>query len=192
LVERLRLKYPDIRITLKIGRSSALSTSVRKGELSMAVVADNEEMEGLSVLPVADERMGFYCSSRPEFATQGWALVEKLGVGAFPPDQGGYAPYFRKLFKPFGPAWKPALLSESYEALRALAINGSMVAVLSTRVAAIAHGELIELENPALKVNSSLDKSKPGAYKISLISDRSLDPKRGELLAHELREIMHA
>jgi DNA-binding transcriptional LysR family regulator len=192
LVERLRRKYPGIRIHLKVGRSSALSTAVRKGELSMAVVAENEEMEGLSVIPVAEESMGFYCSSRPEFAKLGWALVEKLGVGAFPPDHGGYAPYFRKLFKPFGPGWKPALLSESYEALRALAVNGSMVTVLSTRVAAIAHGELFELENPALKGLPASDKNRPGSYKISLISDRSLDPKQGELLAQELREIMHA
>jgi molybdate transport repressor ModE-like protein len=190
LVERLRRKYPAIRINLKVGRSSALSTAVRKGELAMAIVAENEEMEGLSILPVAEERMGFYCSSRPEIAKEGWDLVQKLGVGAFPPDHGGYAPYFRKLFKPFGSGWKPALISESYEALRALAISGSMVTVLSTRVAAIAHGELIELENPAWKDLPAGDKSRPGSYKICLISDRSLDSKQSEFLAQELRAIM--
>lgn len=191
LVERLRRRYPHIKIHLKVGRSSALSLSVRKGEIPMAIVADNEQLEGMSVTPIADECMGFYCSSRPEFVKEGWALVERLGVGTFPPDQNGYAPYFRKLFKSLGPTWKPDLSSESYEALRALAVTGSMVAVLSSRVAAIAHGELFELENPALKDWDS-SKPRPGSYKISLISDRSIDPKQAELLAQEFRSIMNA
>lgn len=191
LVERLRARYPKIRINLKIGRSSGLSLAVQKGELPMAIVADNDHIEGLSIHPIADEFMGFYCSSRPEYVKAGWSLVQKLGVGAFPPDQSGYPSYFRKLFSPLGPKWKPSLLSESYEALRSLALSGSMVTVLSSRVAAIAHGELFELKNPALNRLAPLDKTRPGGYKISLISDRSLDLGQSEFLAQQLRAIMH-
>lgn len=188
LTERLRDKCPGIRIHLKVGRSAALCASVRKGELSIALVADNDNMEGLSVVPVATERMGFYCSSRPEIAKHGWALVERLGVGAFPPDQDGYAPYFRKLFKIFGPNWRPSLLSESYEALRVLASNGSMVCVLSTRVAALQNGDLIELDPPQAKSSSKT----AGAYCISLVSDRSMEPALTEFLAKELQIILQA
>jgi len=186
LVERLREKCPGIRISLKVGRSSALCSSVKKGELSVAIAAENDQMEGLSVIPVAEERMGFYCSSRPDIAQQGWALVERLGVGAFPPDQNGYAPYFRRLFKVFGPHWRPSLFSESYEALRALAISGSMVSVLSTRVAALAHGDLVEIMPPQPATSKP-----PGVYKISLVSDRSLDSAQVSFLAKELQLIMN-
>ena len=142
------------------------------------------------MLPITEERMGFYCSSRAEIAEQGWALVGKLGVGAFPPEQDGYAPYFKKLFKPFGPNWKPDLLSESYEALRALAEGGSMVAVLSSRVAAVARGDLIELKNPFFSDSRIENKDLPGSYKISLVSDRSLGDSHSEYLARELKLIM--
>jgi DNA-binding transcriptional LysR family regulator len=157
----------------------------------MALVAENDQMTGLNVVQIADEHMGFYCAARPELIAEGWNLIHKLGVAAFPPDQDGYPPHFRKLFKSFGSGWKPAVLSESYEALRALALTGSMVTVLSSRVAAVAQGDLFELKNPATAAAQASGKA-AGSYAVSLITDRSLDPAHSAFIAQELRAVMHA
>ena len=67
LTDILQQKCPGIKLTVKVARSGKLSTMVRRGELCMALIIENDLMEGLTVIPVGEDRLGFFVSaSLPE------------------------------------------------------------------------------------------------------------------------------
>jgi DNA-binding transcriptional LysR family regulator len=180
IMQRLRAKLPDIRLKVKSGRSTDLTKCVNKGELCMAVVEENEFIDLSCATVLAEDRLGFYCSSqvtRPDRGT-----LDRLGVGVLTAGHDGHASYFTRFMRPLGKGFKPTLTSESYEILRASAVAGSVVAVLPKRVAGRRVGELTEIQ---------LDSEKPlGAYKIYLVSERGCSPEENDFLAAELKSLI--
>lgn len=184
LMIRLRKQFPGIRLKTKTGRSSDLTKQVKKAELCMAVVEENDFMEDVVAMPIAEDRLGLYGSTQlgrmdPK------SIVEELGVGTIAPGPDGHALYYSKFLRSLGKGFKPTLVSESYEILRSAACQGSIVALLPTRIAQRRPNELIEI---SLDPQNSTKKN--GHYKIFLISEPGCTPEENIFLSQELQNLI--
>jgi DNA-binding transcriptional LysR family regulator len=187
LMQSLRLQLPHLRLKVKSGRSRALTALVRKAELCMALVEENDFMDGVTVTPIAEDRLGFFCSSHESIARLGNKVFDKLGVAVTAAGSEGHSLYFSKFIRTLGSGFKPTLTSESYEILRAAAVEGSVVSVLPTRVAKRKPYELVELFP-----SKEAEKFASQSYKLCLISEPGCSSEENEFLANEIRSIVSA
>ena len=181
LSRRLRHAFPDLVLTIRIGRSHELLRLVRKGDLCVAVTTEIDAGEGVLVIPLASDRLRLYIAAHHPWAGRGRAALGELGLGSLAPAREGhpgyYARYLRLLELP-----RPSVLSESFEALRALAAAGQVVAVLPERVA---HRP----DAPPL-VELLLDQLVPealGRHEIQLIAPKNCDEAERDYLTRELQ-----
>ena len=176
LVHSLREKIPDLKLGLRISRTGNLLTMVRKGELCSALITEVDDLERFDVKVVAEDRLGVYVSKRSPIATEGWKAIAEHGFGSLAPSKDGLPRYFRRFLKNLEPA-RPAILSDSFEALRATAASGVIAAVLPERVAN-RNDDLIEVIPP--KAPGPKDS---GLHKICVVSQANCDPEETEFLA---------
>lgn len=170
----LRRQLPNLRLKVKSGRSAMLTSLVKKGELCMALVEENDFLDGVMSIPLAEDRLGFFCSSKEFVQTLGPKAFDKLGVGTLSPGPEGHPLYFSKFIRVLGKSFKPTLTSESYEILRTAAVEGAIVALLPTRVAHRRPSELVEIfpsKESAVKLTRE-------QYKICLISEANCSSRR--------------
>lgn len=182
LIHELKSRLPNIRLNLRISRSSLLMSLVRKGELCTAVITQMDDLGDFYVKELARDRMGVFVSSRLSGAQTQWRSVVKLGFGVLSPGGAGYPRYMSKFMARLD-IGKPLLVSDSFESLRMAAASGSIAAVLPVRVGR-RHSDLVEV--PAPKGRSS----EMGEHKICLISERQCDPAEAEFLAEVLGKII--
>ncbi len=181
LTRRLKAVFPALHLTIRIGRSGDLVRLVRKGELCMAVTTELDSTEGLFVLPLAEDRLGVYVAAKHPLAGRGRAALDELWLGTLSPAKEGHPRYFARYLRALKLP-KPAIVSESFEALRAMAVDGAIAAVLPARVANRARGgALAELDLGA--------SAKAGSHKILLISPKNCDQHESNYLATELRAL---
>jgi DNA-binding transcriptional LysR family regulator len=185
IMQSLRAQLPQLRLKVKSGRSYALTSLVKKAELCMALVEENDFMDGMTVIPVAEDRLGFYCSSDEAIAALGSKAFDRLGVGTLSAGPEGHPRYFTKFIRFLGSGFKSTLTSESYELLRSAAVEGSVVSVLPTRVAKRRPGELIEIYP-----SKEAEKAHKQFYKICLISEPKCSSEENDFLASEIRSII--
>ena len=152
----------------------------------MALVEENEFMDGVTSVSLAEERLGFYCSSKESYRSLGIKLFDRLGVGILAPGPEGHPLYFSKFIKTLGAGFKPTLTSESYELLRTAAVEGSIVAVLPSRVANRRPNELIEISP------RPISKAPDGNYRIYLVSEPGCSAEENEFLAQEIKSLISA
>ncbi len=189
IVKRLRGHYPNIRLKVKSGRSSELTKAVRKAEICMALVEENDYMQGVTAIPIAEERLGFFCSVENS-SRKGSDLIESLGVGTLTCGLDGHPPHYTKFLRILGKSVKPTLSSESYEVLRAAAVEGVVVAILPSRVACRKLDDLIEVF-PTEKKIASKEKS-PGTYRLYLVCEPGCTTEENDFLAMEIKSIISA
>lgn len=130
LIKTLEKKCPGIRITVKVGRSGKLATMVRKGELCMAILIENDLLSGLTVIPVGEDRLGLFVSSSLPKEFHSLKALEKLPLGALSVGPDGVPIYFAKFIKALNLQKKVSFSSDSLEALLAATSHGSIVAIL--------------------------------------------------------------
>lgn len=184
LLAILRQKCPSIRLTVKVARSGKLSTMVRKGELCMAIVIENDLMEGLAVTPVGEDRLGYYVSTGLPSELQTWEGTKTLPIGDLLPGPDGHPRYHTKFIDASGLPAHPTFISDSLEAILAASAHGSIIGILPGRVAARSHVPLKEI-TPSSLVERGL-----GQHKICLIGRQNCDPRENVFLANELRLLL--
>jgi DNA-binding transcriptional LysR family regulator len=186
LLRVLEKKCPGIKVTVKVGRSGKLAGMVRRGELCMAIVIENDLLSGLTVIPVADDRLGLFASSAVTAELRSWDAVEKLPLGALVAGPDGQPGYFTKFSKALNLTRKVSFSSDSLEALLAAACHGSIVAILPARVARRGKSELVEITPP------EIIKKRLGHHRICLISQKNCDPAENDFLAAEIKILLNS
>jgi DNA-binding transcriptional LysR family regulator len=186
IMQRLRLQLPHIRLKVKSGRSAMLTKLVKKAELCMALVEENEFIDGVTAIPLTEERLGFYASTKDSVQKLRGRAIETLGIGITAPGLEGHPRYFTKFVNAYAKGLKPTLTSESFEILRAAAVEGSVVAILPSRVANRRKGELMEIFPEGI----SEKKQTLGRYKIYLVSEPGCTTEENEFLAQELSSLL--
>lgn len=181
LVSSLREKMPGLKLGLRISRTANLLTMVRKGELCSAIITEVDDLSRFYVKEVAQDRLGFYVSSRHPIAGLGWKAVEEKGFGALSPAKDGLPRYYTKYLRQFEPL-RPFVLSDSFEVLRATAASGVLAAVLPARVAARGN-DLTEVFHPKVKAMKET-----GKHRICVVSQTSCDPEETDFLASQARK----
>ena len=183
LITRLQLKCPGLRFSLRVARSGALATLVRKGELCMALLREIDEMGRLDVLPITSDRVGFWAVPTHPAVEQGWGALAEHEIGTLAPEGDGHPRYLRRLIEAANLTRRPMFVSDSYQSLMSAALSGALVSVLPERQVLAANAKLIEIRHP--DAASTL-----GTHDIFLVSRQGCDPRENEFLANELREII--
>ncbi len=185
LLQSLRRKMPDLRLRLRISRTSNLLNMVRKGELCSALITEVDDLERFYVKQVAEDRLGLYASNRQRMASDGWSAIRDFGLGSLAPGPDGLPRYYTRFLRQYN-LNKPSILSDSFETLRAAAAAGSVIAILPNRVATRSD-DLVEL-----KVGGATDKraKETGRHKILIVSQRNCDRQEVDFLAEEATQLM--
>lgn len=187
LINSLRQKLPNLRLGLRISRTSNLLTMVRKGELCSALITEVDGLDRFYIKEVGEDRLGIYISKKQFTFANGWASVEKFGFGSLAEGKDGLPRYYVKFMQNYQ-LKKPSVLSDSFEVLRAAASAGSIAAILPNRVAKRSD-DLIELTPDGLKNKSSKDM---GSHKIFIISQLSCDRQETDFIAKEAHRLLSA
>lgn len=184
LLKRVSLHSPNIRVTVRVARSATLASMVRKGELCMAVLVDNDALGGLDVVAVAEDRLGLYTSATLSRRPGARRVAADLPLGSLAAGPDGMPRYLTRFLKALGISEPPTLASESFEALLEATAQGAVRAILPTRVARRRRKELIEI------TPSDLVASHSGRHRICMVNRRNCDPEENAFLAHEIRALL--
>lgn len=185
LIHSLRQKLPTLRLGLRISRTSNLLTMVRKGELCSALITEVDDLDRFYVRHVANDRLGLYASRKHAIGAAGWSAIAKFGFGSLAPGKDGLPRYFTKFLRQYDLA-KPAIVSDSFETLRAAAAAGAIVAVLPHRVARRID-DLLEL-TPSGTVSKGPKET--GRHKILVVSQTNCDREEADFVAEEARRLL--
>lgn len=172
LIHSLKEKLPELKLKVHVTRTGNLLTMIRKGELCSALIAEVDELDNFDVQDVGSDSMGLFIRKSADPLGNGFASLS--------PGKDGHPIYFQKFLGQFN-GEAPQLLSDSFEALRAVAVSGAMSAILPRRVAH-RDDQLKELPLPD-------DKGLRGDHKILLISPGNCDPEETQFIANEARRI---
>jgi DNA-binding transcriptional LysR family regulator len=183
LVTRLQVKCPGLRLSLRVSRSGALATLVRKGELCMAVIRELDELGRLDVFEIATDRLGFWAAPSHPAVDQGWAGLPEHEIGTIAADADGHPRYLKRLVDAAALTRRPMFVSDSFASLLAAATCGALVSVLPERMVQASGARLVEIVPPD-------GATALGAHRVLLISRQGCDPRENEFLAAELREVM--
>lgn len=185
LIHSLRQKLPNLRLGLRISRTSNLLTMVRKGELCSALITEVDDLGRFYVKQVTEDRLGLYVSKKHAIATDGWSAIEKFGFGSLAPGKDGLPRYFTKFLRQYD-LTKPSILSDSFETLRAAAAAGSIVAVLPNRVAK----RLDDLLELTLSGPTAKSPKETGRHKICIVSQTNCDREEADFIADEAKRLL--
>ncbi len=175
LVKALKVKLPNVRLSLRISRTANLLTMVRKGELCSALITEVENLDRFYVKDVAEDRLGFFVGRHHPILNLGWNSLVNYGYGSLAAGKDGLPRYFSRFLKGAG-GLKPILLSDSFEALRAAGVAGVVPVVLPARVAS-RNSDLVEITPPQLVA--------AGKHRLLIVSQASCDREEIEFVANE-------
>lgn len=185
LIHSLRTKLPNLRLGLRISRTSNLLTMVRKGELCSALITEVDDLDRFYVKEVMQDRLGLYVSRKHPIALEGWNAIEKYGYGSLAPGKDGLPRYFAKFVRQRD-LHRPTVISDSFETLRAAAAGGSIVAVLPNRVA-MRFDDLVELSPPK---SSKKESEENGVHRIIVVSQLNCDKDETHFIAQESKRLL--
>jgi DNA-binding transcriptional LysR family regulator len=183
LIHSLRERLPNLKLTLRISRTANLLTMVRKGELCSALITEVDDLDRFYIKDVSEDRLGLFASARHPIAQHGWSALVEYGYGSLAPGKDGLPRYFTRFVKQLD-GIKPFILSDSFEALRASAVAGSLVAVLPRRVALRDDG-LVEIVPPHARGLKD-----QGHHRIYVVSQSNCDPEETDFLAAEAQKFL--
>jgi DNA-binding transcriptional LysR family regulator len=182
LIHRLRTTLPNLRLGLRVSRTSELLSMVRKGELCSALITETDDLSRFYKREVYEDRLGFYVSAKHPIADLGWRAATTLGVASLIPGKDGLPRYFKKFLRQLN-GIRPAIQSDSFETLRASAAAGVMVSVLPNRVAR-RHDDLKEVFPEGLKNRES------GKHRLLVVSQANCDIAEVDFLAAETSRLL--
>ena len=182
LIRRLQLKSPAIRLKLRVAKSGVLATLVRKGDLSLAVIRELDDMPRLDVIEISNDRIGFWASPTHPVVGLGWDGIPKFEIGTLSPDTDGHPRYHTRLLEAAKLKKMPTFVCDSFESLRAAAQKGVLIAVLPESLASSDGPPLVEIRSPHSKLL--------GNHKIVLISRPGGDLREKEFITSELKDVV--
>ncbi len=184
LTRRLREKMPHLRLSLRISRTDQLISMVRKGELCSALVTETDNLERFYVKEVADDFLGFFVARKNSISELGWQAAARYGVGTISQSKDGLPRYFSKFHRQLG-SIRPSIVSDSFEALRCVAVAGNIVSVLPHRVA-MRDDSLIEIFPGDKK-----PKEKLGHHRMLVVSQINCDRAEADYIATESQSLLN-
>lgn len=185
LSSRMQEKIPGIKLTLRVARTAALASMVRKGELCAALVSESDCFGGLNCVDIAEDRLGFYAHRKLKPMPLTVDELRKALIGGLAPGSDGLPSYYRKFLDSIlGESFKPMILSDSFEALRATALGGQAICVLPAGLVARQPDELLEVLPSEGSVRTQ------GRHRLLLITQESCDPAEVRFLEKELRFLL--
>lgn len=187
LIHSLKQKLPNLKLNLRISRTSNLLTMIRKGELSSALITEIDNLDRFYVAEVAEDRLGFFISKKHPLANTGWSAIEKYGLGSLAPGKDGLPRYFTKFMRQYD-SLKPTILSDSFETLRAACSAGAIVSVLPNRVAN-RFDDLLEIA-PNKQAVKSLKET--GKHRIFIVSQTNSDRTETIFIADQAKRLLAA
>lgn len=185
LLHSLKQKLPNMRLGLRVCRTSSLLTMVRKGELCSALIAQVDDLSRFYVKDVAEDKLGLFVAKNHPIAERGAHAIEEYGLGSLTPGKDGLPLYFTKFLKQFN-LGRPSILSDSFETLRAGAAAGSIVSVLPHRVAA-RDQDLIDISQLVSKTKKL---KSDGLHRICVVSQVSCDREETDFIAEEATRLL--
>lgn len=183
LLHRLRGLMPELKLGLRISRTSNLLTMVRKGELCSALIAEVDDLDRFYSREVFEDRLGFFVSAKHPIAMRGWKAAREFGIGSLSPSKDGLPRYFMRFLKQTG-SIRPAVHSDSFETLRAAAAAGVLVSVLPHRVAS-RQDDLLEIFPEGGKNKDE------GRHRILVVSQDTCDIEEVDFLADETAHLLN-
>jgi len=183
LISSFKQKLPNLRLGLKISRTSSLLTMLRKGELCSALITENDNIDRFYCIDVAEDRLGLYISKN---LTPSKQIIDSLGYGSLEPGRDGLPIYFSKFLKQLN-LDKPTILSDSFESLRAAASGGAIAAVLPDRVAC-RHDDLIEVTSVKATKKGSKD---IGLHRLIVVGQNNCDREEIKFVATETQRLLN-
>lgn len=178
LLKRLYAKTPQTKLTMRTGSAQKLCSMVRKGELCMAVIRECDALEGLTVMPITEDRLGVFAT--PEFKKNNKELV-KCGFASVAAPEGGHPLYYTKFLKRHLVNIPTRFVCDNYETLRSLALANCFAALLPERLARHTKNTLVPLlgEGGVSETHS-----------IVLISRNDCDYEENQFLCTEMRTFL--
>jgi DNA-binding transcriptional LysR family regulator len=184
-IHSLKKKLPNLKLNLRISRTSNLLSMVRKGELCSALITEVDNLDRFYLNEVAEDRLGFFISKNQPISSVGWPAIEKFGLGSLAPGKDGLPRYFTKFMRQFD-SLKPTILSDSFETLRAASSAGAIVSVLPNRVAK-RFDDLIEI-SPNKSGIKFLKET--GKHRIFVVSQPNCDRAETDFIADEAKRLL--
>lgn len=181
LMQSLCLKMPQAKLGVRISRTANLLTMVRKGELCSALITETDELEKFYVKEVATDRLGIFVGRGTKTEELGWEACEKFGIGTLAAGATGLPRYFTRFMKGLGKI-KSAVVSDSFEALRAVAASGVAPVVLPLRVAS-RNMDLVELPPRESKAHATIAN---GEHRLLVVSQANCDREEVNFIASEV------
>jgi DNA-binding transcriptional LysR family regulator len=170
LISALRRDFPKIRVNILTGRSSAIASRVRQGELCLGLAVETENLGGLIFDELARDRFSVYVSRRVK--TPSRIDIERLGLGCINPGSTGQHPLFMsKMIKELSSLGKMVMQSDSFETLAAAAAQGCIASVLPERVASRFGEQLTRVDVPL---------KNQGEHRIGLIYTEKCDAREAQ------------
>ena len=179
LLPRLRNRYPKLKLNVETARSSALATKVRKGELDMALIVEAAPDDFLDVEYFASDYLGLFVSPRHKISSMGLQAIDQYGVGTISPGNDGYPVFFQRYLLSLKRKLPFKVLSDSFETIRSIALEGAIVGLLPYRVAIRYGDELVALPT-----------GKPqGRHRLCLVVRKNIQGKLRNILIQEISEV---
>jgi DNA-binding transcriptional LysR family regulator len=176
LVRSFRTKLPQTKLGVRISRTANLLTMVRKGELCSALITETDDLDKFYVKSVGSDRLGLYVGKGTSLEETGFRACEKYGVGSLAAASGGMPRYFTKFMKGLGKV-KSSLVSDSFEALRAVGAAGVAPVVLPHRVASRLP-DLVEVDIPGASFS--------GEHELLVVSQANCDREEVDFISAEV------
>ena len=185
LYDTLEINQPDLKIEVISGRSISLLDKLRNGHIDMAFTINAKEENKLKVENIAKENFGLYASPDNSFL-EAWekdkSRILKMATIA-PTVQDGYPLYYKRFLQSLPFDHKVSLQSDSFETLRSVAEETSLVAVLPHRVAKRARRPMQCLwpQNPG--------EQNHGEHFISFVWRDNIDEKLVQLFSNVAKKV---
>ncbi len=135
LLTTFRTLYPDFKIDIVTSRSDVLLKQVKSGALSMALVINGKKDNKIEVDHLGQDTLGLYMSSEKYRLLKNEESYAKLGIAILSTPEDGLPLYYRRFTKRIPSQYKASLTCDSFEAIRSLAISGTVIGLLPQKVA---------------------------------------------------------
>lgn len=180
-IRHIREDSPKAKINVVTGRTAQLLTMLRKGELCVAIVVNNDNLDKFYKKTLYEDRLGFYVAKDSALAEAGWSAVEAGEVGLLAAGTDGHPVYMSRFLRQLGSGFKPIFSSDSYDTLLQVALRGSLISILPEKLAEPYADQLVELTPPSGPLKEQ------GQHSVMLVSQPNCDEIETQYIYDGLR-----
>lgn len=180
LINHLKTQIPKLKLGLRISRTDQLLTMLRKGELCSAIITEVDNINSFYKVEIYRDRLGLYISKNYLDNDTLEQILKNYNLGSLASSKSGPPLYYQRFLKKLGKI-KLSVISESFEALRAATISGSIISILPQKVAL--------RTNDLREITPSFIKPELSEHKIFVIGPKNCDRAEIDFLAAECKKL---